>query len=53
MAFSGLAERGLETGATIAGGRAVEYAKRGNYKKALMWTVPLALAGILIWYIRR
>jgi len=51
--MSGLAEKGLEAGASIAGGRAVDYAKHGNYRKAIIWTVPLVAAGILIWYMRR
>jgi hypothetical protein len=53
MAKSGLAERGLEAGAAIAGGRAVDYAKHGNCRKAIMWAVPLVAAGVLIWYMRR
>ena len=51
--MSGLAEKGLQAGAAIAGGKAVDYAKRGSYRRAMMWTVPLLAAGILVWYMRR
>ncbi len=51
--MAGLAERGIEAGASIAGSRAAAYAKQGKYKKALMWTIPLVAAGVMIWYMRR
>ena len=36
-----------------AGGRAATSAVQGRFKKALIWPVPMALAGVVIWYIRK
>jgi hypothetical protein len=51
--MAGSAERGIEAPGSIEGSRAATYAKPGKYKKALMWTVPLVAAGVVIWYMRR
>ncbi len=45
---SQIIEKGAETGAVVAGGRALEQAKRGNFKKALLWSMPLAAAVFLL-----
>jgi hypothetical protein len=51
--LTGLAERGIEAGASVAGSRALAYAKEGKFRKALMWSIPMAAAVLLVWYIRR
>ena len=48
-----IAERGLEIAATAAGARAVKSAMRGRYKKALYWSIPVVVAGAIVWYMRR
>ncbi len=47
------AEKLPEAGATIAASRAVAWAKRGNFKKALLWAIPLAASAFVLWRIRR
>jgi len=48
-----IGEKGAETVAAVAGGRAATSAVQGRFKKALIWTIPMALAGMVIWYIRK
>jgi hypothetical protein len=48
-----IGEKGAETVAAVAGGRAATSAVQGRFKKALVWTIPVALAGVVIWYIRK
>ncbi len=43
-----LIEKGAETGAAVAGGRALEHARRGHFKKAIFWSVPFAAAVLLL-----
>ncbi len=43
-----IVERGAETAAALAGSKAMEQAKRGNFKKALLWSMPLAAAVLLL-----
>ena len=44
-----IAEKGAEPVAAVAGGRAVRWAVQGGFKKALMWSIPTALADVVIW----
>ncbi len=46
-------EKGIETAATVAGGKAVRSAMQGRFRKALAWSIPVVMAGVLVWYIRR
>ncbi len=48
-----IVERGLEAAAAGAGERAVRSAMAGKYRKALIWAIPLFVAGTLVWYVRR
>ena len=48
-----IAEKGAETVAAGAGGRAVKSAVQGRSKKTLMWTIPMAMAGVVTWYMRK
>ena len=48
-----IAEKGAEIVAAVAGARAVKSAVQGRFKKALMWGIPVAMAGVVIWYIRK
>ena len=48
-----IAEKGTETVAAVAGGRAVKSAVQGRFKKALMWSIPMALASVVFWYMRK
>jgi hypothetical protein len=43
-----LIKKGAETGAAFAGSRALQHAKRGHFKKALLWGIPLAAAVVLL-----
>lgn len=51
--MEGIAEKGLEIAATAASGKAVRSAMRGRYKKALYWSIPVVVAGVIVWYMRR
>jgi hypothetical protein len=31
----------------------VSWAKRGNFKRALLWAVPLAASAFILWRIRK
>jgi len=48
-----IAKKGAETVAAVTGGRVATSAVQGRFKKALIWTIPAALAGVVIWYIRK
>ena len=48
-----IAEKGAEAVAVVSGGRAVKSAVQGRFKKALFWSIPMALAGVVIWYMRK
>lgn len=51
--MAGLAEKGIEAGASVAGRRVVRYAREGKVRQALAWSVPLVLAGVAVWYVRK
>ncbi len=46
--MTGLTEKGAETGAAVAGSRVLSNARRGNFKKALLWSMPLTAAVLLL-----
>jgi hypothetical protein len=48
-----IAERTVETAGAMAGSRAVKFAFQGNFRKAIFWGIPVVVAGILVWYMRR
>ncbi len=48
-----IAEKGVETVAAVTGEKAVRSAVQGRFKKALIWSIPMALAGMLVWYMRK
>jgi len=48
-----IAEKGAEIVAVATGEKAVRSAVQGRFKKALIWSIPMALAGVAIWYIRK
>ncbi len=48
-----IAEKGAETVAVVTGEKAVRSAVQGRFKKALIWSIPMALAGMLVWYMRK
>jgi hypothetical protein len=50
--MAAMAERGLEAAASIAGTKAMDNARHGRFRKALLWSIPLALAGAVFWYMR-
>jgi hypothetical protein len=50
--MGGIAIRGLEVAAAAAGGKAVRSAMRGRYRKALYWSIPVVVAGAIVWYLR-
>ncbi len=49
----GFVQKGVETGAAIAGSRVLANVRRGKLKKALLWSVPMAAAALLVWRIRK
>lgn len=51
--IAAVAEKGIEAVATAAGSTAVRSALHGRFKRALMWTIPVVLAGAVVWYIRK
>lgn len=51
--MAGLAEKGIEVGASVAGSRVFKYAREGKVKQALAWSVPFVLAGVAVWYVRK
>lgn len=48
-----IAEKGVEAVAAVAGSRAVKSAVQGRVKRALIWSIPVAMAGVVIWYMRK
>lgn len=48
-----IVEKSAEAVAAVAGGRAVKSVVQGRFRKALLWGLPVALAGVVIWYIRK
>ncbi len=48
-----IAEKSVETAGVMAGSKAVKSAFQGNFRKALFWGIPVVVAGILVWYMRR
>jgi hypothetical protein len=45
--------KGTEAVAAAISGRAVQFALQGRFKKTLIWSVPVVMAGVLIWTMRR
>jgi hypothetical protein len=48
-----IAEKGAEIVAAVTGEKAIRSAVQGRFKKALVWGIPMALAGVLVWYMRK
>ena len=48
-----IAEKGAETVAAVTGGKVAKSAAQGRFKQALIWSIPMALAGVVIWYMRK
>jgi hypothetical protein len=48
-----MAERGAEAGMAAAGGRVVACLKQGKIKSAVLWSIPLAAAALVVWYVRK